>query len=196
MKTTAHRQLTLAWCVRFAVALAWACFGAKVVCAADEPAKPATADIPKGQRVYSIGHSFHVFMPDILAQIAMSAGIADHRQVGVSSIGGSYVIEHWEVADDKFKSKAAMESGDLDVLTMAPLFLPDEGIENFVRLASEKSPHVRVLLQEFWLPFDVYVNFKKEKPPTPDREVFDRKKTARRTRPVLPRHRRTREGAE
>ena len=29
-----------------------------------------------------------------------------------------------------------MESGELDVLTMSPIFLPDEGIENFVRLAS------------------------------------------------------------
>ncbi|NQT17982.1 MAG: hypothetical protein HQ582_34845 [Planctomycetes bacterium] len=53
---------------------------------------------------------------------------------------------------DKFKSKATLESGNLDVLTMAPLYLPDEGIENFVRLASEKSPQIRVLVQEFWSP--------------------------------------------
>ena len=56
------------------------------------------------------------------------------------------------------------------------MYLPDEGIENFVRLASEKSPQVRVLVQEFWLPFDVYVNFSKEKAPEPNREVFDPKK--------------------
>jgi hypothetical protein len=115
-------------------------------------------------------------MPGILAEIVKSAGIADHQQVGLSSIGGSYVSQHWDVADDNFKSKATLESGNLDVLTMAPLYLPDDGIENFVRLASEKSPKIRVLIQEFWLPFDVYVNFRNEKVPAPDREVFDAKK--------------------
>lgn len=176
MNTLARRLLTLTLCLSLAVALVGTRFGDAVVRAADGPAKLAAADVPKGQRVYSIGHSFHVFMPSILAQIAKSAGIADHQQIGLSSIGGSYVIQHWDVADDKFKSKATLESGKLDVLTMAPLYLPDEGIENFVRLASEKSPQIRVLVQEFWLPFDVYVNFRKEKAPTPDREVVDLKK--------------------
>jgi len=176
MKTPARRLLTLILCIQLAVALVLALSGDAVVRAADEPAKPAATDVPKGLRVYSIGHSFHVFMPDILAQIAKSAGIADHRQVGLSSIGGSYVIQHWDAADDQFKSKATLESANLDVLTMAPLYLPDEGIENFARLASEKCPQIRILVQEFWLPFDVYVNFRKEKPPEPDREVFDLKK--------------------
>jgi len=146
------------------------------VARAEDTAKATPTEAPRGQRIYSIGHSFHVFMPGILQQIARSAGINNHQQVGLSSIGGSYVMQHWEVADDKFKSKATLESGNLDVLTMAPLFLPDEGIENFIRLASEKSPQIRVLVQEFWLPFDSSVNFRKEKAPTPDRTVFDLKK--------------------
>ncbi len=137
------------------------------------PATSASADAPKGQRIYSIGHSFHMFMPGILNGIAKSAGIADHQQVGASGIGGSLVIQHWDVADDKFKSKATLTSGKLDVLTMAPIYLPDEGIENFVRLASEKSPQIRVLVQEFWLPFDTNVNFKKEKVPAPNRDMVD-----------------------
>jgi hypothetical protein len=146
--------------------------GNKVV-RADEPTKAAP---PKGQRVYSIGHSFHVFMPGILAQIAKSAGIADHKQVGLSSIGGSYVSQHWNAPDDKFKAKATLESGNLDVLTMAPLFLPDDGIDNFVKLAAEKSPNLRILIQEFWLPFDVNTNFRKEKVKPPDRTAYDAKK--------------------
>jgi len=176
MKTLARRLLALVLCFQLATALVLTWSVDVAVRAADEPAKPAATDVPKGQRVYSIGHSFHVFMPDILAQIAKTAGIADHRQVGLSSIGGSYVIQHWDAADDQFKSKATLESGDLDVLTIAPLYLPDEGIENFVRLASEKCPQIRILVQEFWLPFDVYVNFRKEKAPEPNREVFDLKK--------------------
>ena len=60
--------------------------------------------------------------------MAKDAGIGDHVQVGLSSIGGSRVIQHWDVADDKFKSKASLEAGKVDVLTLAPIFLPDEGI--------------------------------------------------------------------
>lgn len=172
---TMHVRRLLTLCFSLSLALVWNSPHSTAVRAA-EPASPAASDVPKGQRVYSIGHSFHVFMPGILAQIAKSAGIADHQQIGTSSIGGSYVSQHWDIAADKFKAKATLESGNLDVLTIAPLFLPDEGIENFVRLASEKSPHIRILVQEFWLPFDVNVNFKKEKASPPNREEFDLKK--------------------
>jgi hypothetical protein len=169
MTILAHR-LKLTFCLGLTLAILWTSGGR-----AAEPAKTAP-EAPKGQRVYSIGHSFHVFMPGILTQIAKSAGIADHQQVGLSSIGGSYVFQHWDVAEDKFKSKATLESGKLDVLTMAPLYLPDEGIEKFVKLAAEKSPQIRILVQEFWLPFDVNMNFRKEKVPPPDRTVYDGKK--------------------
>lgn len=114
-----------------------------------------TAPVAQGQKVYSIGHSFHVFMPGILADIAKAAEIKDHKQVGLSSIGGSRVIQHWDVADDKFKSKAILKAGGADVLTMAPIYLPDDGIENFVALAYEGNPNIRITIQEFWLPFDV-----------------------------------------
>jgi len=157
---------------RFFLGLSIALAGARLTVAADE-VKSASAEAPKGQRVYSIGHSFHMFMPNLLAQVAKSAGIANHKQVGASGIGGSLVIQHWDVAEDKFKSKATLTSGDLDVLTMAPIFLPDDGIENFVRLTSEKSPQIKVIVQEFWLPFDSNVNFKKERVPAPNREVLD-----------------------
>ncbi|HEX3658035.1 MAG TPA: hypothetical protein VHV55_19765 [Pirellulales bacterium] len=160
------------WFSCLCIALVWAWSGS-IAARAGEPANSAAAQAPTGVRVYSIGHSFHNFMPAILAEIAKSADIADHQQLGASRIGGSLVIQHWDVADDKFKSKATISSGDVDVLTMSPIYLPDGGIENFVRLVSEKSPRTRVLVQEFWLPFDVNVNFKKEKVPPPNRDVFD-----------------------
>jgi hypothetical protein len=46
------------------------------------------------QKVYSIGHSFHVFMPGILNEMAQATEIKEHKQVGLSSIGGSRVIQH------------------------------------------------------------------------------------------------------
>src|ERR1700686_4939566 len=58
--------------------------------------KPAQAQAEiQGQRVYSSGHSFHYFMPGILADMAKKSGIKDHAQLGLSAIGGSRVIQHW-----------------------------------------------------------------------------------------------------
>lgn len=113
------------------------------------------ADTPAGQTVYSCGHSFHMFMPNILAEIARSAGVADHKQVGASSIGGSYTHQHW-AKEGPGSAKVQLPELKPNVLTLAPIYLPDDGIENFVKLMSEKNPTCRVLIQEFWLPFDKY----------------------------------------
>ncbi len=42
------------------------------------------------------------------------------------------------------------------MLTLSPIHLPDPGIENFVKLALEHNPSIRVTVQENWLPFDIY----------------------------------------
>ncbi len=119
-------------------------------------AQETQPDAIKGLRVYSAGHSFHVFMPQILTDIAKKAKVDGHVPVGLSPIGGSRVIQHWNVADDKFKSKESLKSGKVDVLTLSPIHLPDEGIENFAKLALEHNPMIRVTVQENWLPFDLY----------------------------------------
>ncbi len=118
----------------------------------------------KGQRVFFTGHSFHVFVPPILADMAKGAAIKDHVQVGLSAIGGSRVIQHWNVPEEKNKAKEALRGGQVDVLTLAPIHLPDEGIEKFAQLALEHNPKVRVTVQEFWLPFDIYDTTFKERP--------------------------------
>ena len=126
------------------------------------PAKGQT-DV-KGQRVFSAGHSFHFFMPPILADIAKKADIKDHKQLGLSAIGGSRVIQHWNVAEEKNKAKEKLKAGEVDVFTMSPIYLPDEGIENFVKLGVENNPKIRILVQENWLPWDHYdVKFKAPK---------------------------------
>ncbi len=123
---------------------------------AQEKKSDKPADAVKGQRVFSCGHSFHFFVPPILSDLAKGAGIADHQAVGLSSIGGSRVIQHWDVPEEKNKAKEALRAGKVDVLTLSPIHLPDEGIENFAKLALEHNPKVRVTVQEFWLPFDIY----------------------------------------
>src|SRR4051794_40653651 len=61
---------------------------------AGEKKKPAP---PKGLRVFTCGHSFHVFVPGVLADVAKGAGVKDHKMAGLSAIGGSRVIQHWNV---------------------------------------------------------------------------------------------------
>ncbi len=57
--------------------------GALRFAAAADDAPPAlAAPIEKGQRVFSVGHSFHWFMPKIVAQLAQEAGIEGHTQLG------------------------------------------------------------------------------------------------------------------
>ncbi len=132
----------------------------------------AAEPIDKGQRVFSAGHSFHVFMPKMLAELAKAAKIPDHQQAGLSSIGGSYVYQHWNVADEKNTLKTALRAGHVDVLTLSPIYLPDDGIENFAKLGLEHRPDIRVTIQEFWLPFDVFdVNYKKKRPELVDRNA-------------------------
>jgi hypothetical protein len=149
----------------------------------------------KGQRIFSAGHSFHYFMPPILTEIAKSAKIDDHQQLGLSAIGGSRVYQHWNavtltltyypgadtsakplpgpptkagtytvVAKEDNKAKEALRSGKVDVFTMSPIYLPDDGIEKFVELGIENNPKIRIFVQENWLPWDQYdVSFKAPK---------------------------------
>lgn len=124
-----------------------------VVLAAVAPA----ADVPitTGQRVFTCGHSFHGFwIAPILADLAQKAGITGHQVVGESKIGGSKVIQHWNVPDDKNLVKPALRAGKVDVLTLSPMHVADDGIDKFVELAMQGNPDVRVTIQEFWMPWD------------------------------------------
>ena len=92
----------------------------------------------------------------IVTDLAKKAEIPGHEQLGVSSIGGSRTIQHWDIADDKNKAKDALKTGKVDVLTLAPIFLPDAGIENFTKLALEHNKDIRICVQPIWLRWDIY----------------------------------------
>jgi hypothetical protein len=92
----------------------------------------------------------------MLAEVAQNAGIEGHTPAGLSGIGGSRVIQHWNLEDEKHQAKAALSSGAVDVLTLSPIWMPDEGIEKFAKLGVEHNPNIRVTVQEFWLPNDTY----------------------------------------
>ena len=111
--------------------------------------------ITTGQRVATCGHSFHVFTYHQVEAIAKSAGL-DHQVVGLSSIGGSTVQKHWDVPEEKSAVKQVLKTGKVDVLTLSPIWLPDDAIEQFVKLGIEHNPALRITVQEYWMPNDEY----------------------------------------
>ena len=118
-----------------------------------------------GLRVFYTGHSFHMFVPRNVELLVKSAGIQGHKLAGTQGIGGSRVIQHWELADDMNKAKQALASGQVDVFTMAAhVAIPDEGITKFTELGLKHNPNLRLLVQASWFPYDV---------PDPDKRVRD-----------------------
>lgn len=110
---------------------------------------------PRGVRIFYTGHSFHMFVPPRIEQLVKAARIEGHRLVGTQGIGGSRVIQHWDLADDKNKAKSALMSGEVDVFTMAAhLAIPDDGIANFTKFGLKYNPKLRLLVQASWYPFD------------------------------------------
>ncbi len=154
----AHRRIVTA----FAFLIASLLFVSTA--AAQKAEKKLAEPITKGQRMLAAGHSFHVWTPAIVADLAKKAGIEDHVSLGTSSIGGSRTIQHWNLPDDKNIGKKVLTAGGVDVFTISPIFLPDEGIENFARLALEHNPNIRIIVQPIWLRWDLDEVTTKERP--------------------------------
>jgi len=97
-----------------------------------------------------------MFVSRNVDQLVKSASIEGHKLAGTQGIGGSRVIQHWELADDKNKAKPALTSGEVDIFTMAAhVAIPDEGITRFVELGLKHNSNLRLLVQASWFPFDV-----------------------------------------
>jgi len=149
---------SLRWgAIAFVLALLGEAFLPPAQTAAEDQKNGKLAEpITKGQRIFTCGHSFHVWVPDIVTDLCKKSNIADHVQLGVSSIGGSRVIQHWDIPEDKNKAKEALKTGKVDVLTLSPIFLPDPGIENLTKLALEHDKDIRIVVQPIWLRWDIY----------------------------------------
>ncbi len=123
------------------------------------------ASTPAGLRVFYTGHSFHMFVPRQVEQMVKSAKIEDHQLVGTQSIGGSRVHQHWDRPDDKNTAKQALNTGKVDVFTMAAhLTVPDRGISSFTELGLKHNPNLKLLIQASWYPNDV---------PSPEKRIRD-----------------------
>ena len=109
-----------------------------------------TAAQSDGLRVFTAGHSLHWYVPDILAELASAAKIEGHEQVGVQSLGVSRTLQHWEHQGGQNAARQALAAGEVDVLTLSPIQLPDEGIDNFVKLGLENNPDMKFTVQISW----------------------------------------------
>ena len=116
--------------------------------------RQSNCPIDRGQRIFTCGHSFHFWVPGLLAEMARAAGIVGHQTIGTSAIGGSRAIQHWDVPEEQNKAKQALRAGTVDVLTLSCMSGPDEGIGAFAKFAVAHNPHIRITLQELWLPED------------------------------------------
>jgi hypothetical protein len=96
-----------------------------------------------------------MYIAKLLPGMARAAGIANFALAGQQGLGGSTVLQHWQLPDAKAKAKPALRAGTVDALTLSPnLLMPDPGIEHYTRLGLEKNPRLRVYVQESWLPRD------------------------------------------
>ena len=119
--------------------------------------RPTTAPVapPHGLRVFTAGHSFHVPIIAPLAEMAAAGHIEKHVVAGRQMIGGSTVTQHWDLPDNKNSAKAALNKGEVDVLTLSPHFLmPDDAIDKFTDLLLAHNPNGRVTVQSSWVPRD------------------------------------------
>jgi hypothetical protein len=120
-----------------------------VLATASEPLR-AQNEVPPGQRVFVCAHSFMIFTAKLLPPIAQAAGV-QYLPAGQQMIGGSRVLQHWNLPDDRNRAKAALLAGNVDVLTVSPhILLPDEGIDNFTKLGLAKNPKLHVYVQSSW----------------------------------------------
>lgn len=108
----------------------------------------------EGTKVFVCAHSYMIYTADWLPQLAEAAHVS-HLKAGQQMIGGSQVIQHWNLPDAQNQAKKALKEGIVDVLTLSPhLLMPDEGIDNYTKLGLEKNPNLRVLVQASWVPKD------------------------------------------
>lgn len=91
-----------------------------------------------------------IFTAKLLPAMSASAQLP-FQCAGEQMLGGSRVMQHWQLPDSKNLAKAALREGRVDVLTLSPhIQLPDEGIDLFTKLGLEKNPNLRVLVQASW----------------------------------------------
>ena len=120
--------------------------------AAQDKKEKLAEPITKGERVFTCGHSFHVWVPAHRGrsrQEGRHPGARASRPVVDRRLESHSALEHRPRT--RTTAKEALKTGKVDVLTLSPIFFPDAGIENFTKLALEHNKDIRILVQPIWL---------------------------------------------
>jgi hypothetical protein len=114
-------------------------------------ASPAPAEKPAGRKVAYATHSLQWDTPNPVTELAKAAGITGHEVLGVQRNGFSTATQIWNAGAP---SKALLEAAKVDDFFLSIMEVPDEGIDNYVKLAVSKNPKIRVFIQNNWTAFN------------------------------------------
>ncbi len=108
---------------------------------------------PAGQRMFYASHSLMWDVPGPLAELTKAYGIKDH-QVSIQRMGFSRTQQFWDQPEAQSPAKKAVKTGELDDFVMSPMDMPDNGVEEFVKLGLLNNPHMRFFVQNNWAGFN------------------------------------------
>ena len=113
-------------------------------------AQSSPAAKPAGMRVFYASHSLMWDVPPVLQQEAEAYGMKGHTVLGIQRLGVSRTEQHWNLPDNQNEAKKALQAGNVDAFVMSPIALPDEGIDNFVKLGLKNNPNMKFFIQVSW----------------------------------------------
>jgi hypothetical protein len=112
-----------------------------------------TAAVPAGQHMFYASHSLMWDVPAPLAKMAGAYGITNHSH-SIQQMGFSRTQQFWDQPEAQSQAKQALKTGNYDDFVMSPMDMPDQGVEEFVKLGILNNPHMRFFVQNNWAGFN------------------------------------------
>lgn len=112
---------------------------------------PATKEAGANWILY-VSHSLMWDVPAIFTEHAKASDIKGHLIVGVQRNGFSTTLQMW---NGGAQSKAALETGKVDVFITSPMEMPDEGVDKFVEYGLKYNSKTKFYVQNNWAGFNM-----------------------------------------
>ncbi len=112
-----------------------------------------SADVPAGRHMFYASHSLMWDVPGPLAEIVRNYGIKDHT-LATQKMGFSRTQQFWDQPEELSQAKQALKAGKTDDFVMSPMDMPDQGVEEFVKLGILNNPQMRFFVQNNWAGFN------------------------------------------
>jgi len=119
----------------------------------DSPRAAQSSDPPTGRKMFYASHSLMWEVPGPLAEMAAAYGIKDHS-FSIQQMGFSRTQQFWDQPEAQSQAKQALKNGKIDDFVMSPMDMPDQGVEEFVKLGILNNPQMRFFVQNNWAGFN------------------------------------------